>query len=85
MPLTLAQQLLKKIESSPAPISTPDLIALHCEGLSHNRQRVWVALQHLYRAGLIQKRLTTLRAIGRDELNTRVAVWSRTEARKRVD
>lgn len=59
--MSLSQTLLREIESSPIPISTPTLILLHANALSNPRARVWTRLRFLERKGHIRraKRATT--------------------------
>lgn len=53
--MSLGTAILKSIESSPIPISSPDLIAIHATGLSDPRSRVWDKLRMLERNGYIRK------------------------------
>lgn len=53
--MSLRLAILKDLQSTPIPISTPDLIAIHAAGKPHPRHQVWAALKELVKAGLAKK------------------------------
>lgn len=52
---TLTQELIECIESSPIPVSTPDLIAICATEKSNPRQRVWTILRELEQNGIVRR------------------------------
>lgn len=47
--------MYRTIAASPLPVSTPDLIAIHCFGKKNPRQHAWAALRRMERMGLIRR------------------------------
>lgn len=52
---TLGAALLRTIDSSPIPIDTPSLVAIHGTGRSNGRSQVWKVLRVLEEGNLIEK------------------------------
>lgn len=53
--MSLRLKILADLQSTPIPISTPDLIAIHATGMVNGRQKVWHAVRYLERQGLARK------------------------------
>lgn len=53
--MSINTEILRVIESSTIPISTPDLIAIFGLGYRHPRQQLWNRLRWLEQQGLVRK------------------------------
>jgi hypothetical protein len=52
---TLVSEILQTLHLSSVPVSTPDLIALHGEGMNNPRQNLWTTLNWMLKTGRVRK------------------------------